>query len=240
MKFNAIFIKVRSSAQRGFSLIEIALVLVIVGLALGGIAAALGPQLANKKINDTQKTMSEANEALIGFAIINGRLPRPATSAVNGIENPATCANDAACTGLIPWTTLGVSKLDAYGKILRYSVTPGYANVVFATTALATKQVFTRNTAGVLVPIGGTPTAVIYSHGNANFGTTDTGGAIANGSVANLDEITNNTGAPTGQTFIQRAPAAAGAAGGEFDDILIWLAKTTLISRMGQAGKPAL
>lgn len=226
--------------QRGFSLIEIALVLVIVGLALGGIAAALGPQLANKKISDTQKSLAEAKEALIGFAIINGRLPKPATSSTNGIENPVACVNDAACTGLIPWASLGISRSDAYGKILRYSVTPSFANAAFTTGAAATKQLSTRNNAGVLTSLGVPHPAVIYSHGNANFGTTEAGGVVANVSTTNLDEITNNTGGLAGQTFIQRPLATAGAIGGEFDDLVDELAKTILISRMGQAGKPAL
>jgi prepilin-type N-terminal cleavage/methylation domain-containing protein len=239
MKPYAIVKQACHKVQRGFSLIEIALVLVIVGLALGGIVAALGSQLANKKISDTQKIISEANDALVGFAIINGRLPRPATSAVNGAENPAPCANDATCTGLIPWAALGVTKLDAYGKILRYSVTPAYANALIATGTAPTKQVSTRNSAGALTLLGTHP-AVIYSHGNANFGTTDTGGAIPNGSVTNIDEITNNTGAPAGQTFIQRPLGNAGATGGEFDDILLWLPRNTLINRMAQANKPAL
>ena len=162
MKPYALVKKTSRCVQLGFSLIEIALVLVIVGLALGGIVAALGPQLANKRISDTQKVLSEANEALIGFAIINGRLPRPAISATDGLER-VVCLNDSECTGFLPWTALGVSKLDAYGKILRYSVTPAFANAPFATSAAATKLVNTRNAAGALTPLG-THTAVVYSH----------------------------------------------------------------------------
>jgi prepilin-type N-terminal cleavage/methylation domain-containing protein len=231
-------VKVR---QRGFSLIEIALVLVIVGIALGGIVSALGPQLENKKVSDTQKSLNEAREALMGWAIVNGRLPRPATSAVNGVEAAADCPNELACTGFIPWTTLGVSKLDSWGKVIRYSVTPAFAttgtNITAATAP--TKTVRTRN-AGVLADLDTNVPAVLYSHGRFNFGTTDTGGIIVNSAgPANADEITNNPVAPPAQTFIQRPPSEPGTpigAGGEFDDIVIWVNRARLVNQLTSAG----
>lgn len=221
--------------QRGFSLIEIALVLVIVGLALGGVVSAIGPQLENKRVNETQKALEEVKEALIGFAIINKRLPGPATSATNGTE--VACATEIACTGLIPWTTLGVTKLDSWAKILRYSVTPAYT-VTPATSTAGTKTVQTRDAAGVLVNLATAEPAVIFSSGKLSFGTTDGGNIIPTQSVGNtnVDEIVNN-GASV--TFIQRpVNTATTVVGGEFDDLVIWLPKTTLVSRLGQAGKP--
>lgn len=224
--------------QRGFSLIEIALVLVIVGLALGGIVSAIGPQLENKRINDTQKVLEEVKEALMGYAISNARLPKPATSATNGLENPAACGvSDVVCTGLVPWTTLGVTKLDSWAKILRYSVTPAFTVAPTAATA-GTKIVQTRNAAGVLVNVATAEPAVIFSSGKLSFGTTDGGTAIPTQSAANtnLDEITNNTASVT---FIQRpVNTATTATGGEFDDIVIWLPRTTLVNRLAQANKP--
>lgn len=225
-----------SARQRGFSLIEIALVLVIVGLALGGIVSAIGPQLENKRVSETQKVLEEVKEALIGFAIVNGRLPRPATSATDGTEM-AACATDALCTGLIPWERLGITKLDSWAKIIRYSVTPAYT-VAPATSTAGTKTVQTRNAAGALVNLATTEPAVIFSSGKLSFGTTDGGVVIPTQSTANTnaDEITNNAASVT---FIQRpVNTATTAMGGEFDDIVIWLPKTTLVSRLAQAGKP--
>ncbi|MDP3163895.1 MAG: prepilin-type N-terminal cleavage/methylation domain-containing protein [Hydrogenophaga sp.] len=227
-----------SARQGGFSLIEIALVLVIAGLALGGIVSAIGPQLENKRVSDTQKVLEEVKEALIGFAIVNGRLPRPATSAINGAEM-AACATEALCTGLIPWETLGITKLDSWAKIIRYSVTPAFATTVGLTTATnGTKIVQTRNAAGTLTNLATQVPAVLFSSGKLSFGTTDGGVVIPTQSAANTnaDEIANN-GASL--TFIQRpVNTATTVAGGEFDDIVIWLPKTTLVSRLAQAGKP--
>lgn len=227
-----------SVRQRGFSLIEIALVLVIVGLALGGIVSAIGPQLENKRISETQQVLEEAKEALLGYAVINKRLPGPATIASNGVS--VACANEVACTGFVPWATLGVNKLDAWGKIIRYSVTPAYVNTnITPTTNSATKIINTR-TGGALVADPPNVPALVFSHGRGNFGTTDGGGAIPNGAAPNnLDEVTNNTGgigASAGTTFVRRAPSTTGAVGGEFDDLVTTLPNTILIARMSKAG----
>ncbi|MDI1238576.1 MAG: type II secretion system protein [Polaromonas sp.] len=127
--------------QRGFSLIEIALVLVIVGLALGGIAAALGPQLENKKISDTQNRIKEASDAIMAFAMVNGRLPCPAAppagvaAANRGTSDPANPGRGLCVTfeGFVPARTLGLGEQgvggasegliqDAWGFGLRYRV----------------------------------------------------------------------------------------------------------------------
>jgi prepilin-type N-terminal cleavage/methylation domain-containing protein len=225
--------------QRGFSLIEIALVLVVVGLALGGLMSALGSQLENKRISDTQQALEEAKEALIGYAIINKRLPAPATSAVNGVAL-ATCATDVTCTGFIPWATLGSPKRDAWAKLIRYSVTPAFVNNDITVTPPAATKIIRTRAAGVLTTEPPNVPVVIFSHGNANFGTTETGGAIANGGgPGNVDEISNNTGSTggtAGTIFIRRAPSAPTAAGGEFDDLVVTLTSPTLVARMGKAG----
>ena len=248
------FLKARRNLSRGFSLIEMAIVLLIMGLLLGGGLALLGPQIEAQKFKDTQRTLEDAKEALIGFALANGRLPRPATSTVNGTEDPVTCGvSEAICTGYIPWTTLGVNKLDAWGKVIRYSVTPAFTTTFTLSPAptVPTKKIQTRDAAGTLVYLAGTAAActtlngcvpaVIFSHGKNNFGITNAGTAIPNSSVGatNLDEITNNNGAGPGVTFIQRTPSdnTAAAFGGEFDDIVTWLSPNILFNRMVQAGR---
>ncbi len=243
--------KTPPSCSRGFTLIEMAMVLLIMGLLLGAGISLLGTQIESQKIKDSQRLLEDTKEALVGFAIANGRLPRPATSAGDGVEK-ATCLTEAACTGLIPWATLGVNKLDAWGKVVRYSVTPFFANGTFTLATVPTKKIQSRDGVGALVYLAGTAAActtangcvpaVIFSHGKYNFGTTDAGAAIPNSSVGNtnLDEISNNTGTVAGVTFIQRTPSESPAAafGGEFDDIVTWLSPNILFNRMVQAGKP--
>jgi type II secretory pathway pseudopilin PulG len=208
----------------------------------------LSTQVEQRRIDETQKALEEIKEALIGYAVANKRLPRPATSATNGAENPAPCPNDAACSGFIPWTTLGVTKLDSWGKIIRYSVTPDFANADITLTTFTNRKVLTRDpTTGATSYLIGRATAcdaatpqcgapaVVFSHGKRRLGTTDAGVAIPDDTATNLDEDANNTG-PT--DYYQRTPSENTAAtGGEFDDIVTWLSPNILFNRMVAAGK---
>jgi prepilin-type N-terminal cleavage/methylation domain-containing protein len=229
----------------GFTLAEMAIVLVIVGLLIGGLLVPLTTQIEQRRVGETQKALDEIKEALIGFAVANGRLPRPATAFNNGAENPAACATEAACTGFIPWSTLGITKLDAWNKIIRYSVTPAFANAAFTLTTVATKTVQTRDNGGALVYLAGQAAcavatqcmpAVIFSSGKNNWGTGDAGGAFGDNSATNIDEDTNN-GASL--NFINRITTTntAAATGGEFDDVVTWVPLNTLFNRMVAAQK---
>jgi prepilin-type N-terminal cleavage/methylation domain-containing protein len=152
MKISNIFIReVRAS---GFTLVEMAMVLAIVALLLTGLVPTISGQLEQRKISETKSKLSEIQQALIGFALINGRLPCPsqsslATGTANaGIEatkdNTCACvtagggiasaeAGSVACTatsvtGVLPWATLGISETDAWGRRFTYRVTTRFAD----------------------------------------------------------------------------------------------------------------
>lgn len=223
---------------QGFTLVEMAMVLVIMGLLLGGGLTVLSTQIEQQKVKGTERQLDEVKEALIGFALVNARLPCPAVSAVNGVEK-TTCTTDATASGFIPWATLGVTKLDGWNKVIRYSVTPAFSSVTpFKLSTVATKTVQTRNATGALVVLASPVPAVIFSNGRRNWGTTDAGAAIPNESIGatNLDETANSTATVN---FIQRtfSDGTGAAFGGEYDDMVTWLSPHILFSRMVQAGK---
>jgi prepilin-type N-terminal cleavage/methylation domain-containing protein len=56
---------------RGFTLIELAIVLVIVTILIGGLAMPLSAQIQARRIAETQKILEEAREAIIGYAMSN-------------------------------------------------------------------------------------------------------------------------------------------------------------------------
>lgn len=144
------------SLPRGFSLIEISLVLIIAGLALGAGLQALGPQLEQRRYSQTQEQLQAASDALYGFLVLNRRLPCPASAASNGLEvfcTNATGVCGAAVTalqthgrcanpvnGFLPGATLGLQglgpvgdasqgrQLDVWNFPVRYAVSDvGYA-----------------------------------------------------------------------------------------------------------------
>lgn len=61
--------------QRGFSLVELTIVLVIVALLSGGLMLGLAAQRDANNYQEAQRQLDSAKEALFGFAISNGRLP---------------------------------------------------------------------------------------------------------------------------------------------------------------------
>lgn len=126
------------SAATGFTLIEIAVVLVIVGLAAVMVIKASGGMLDNEKRKTVRVTLDTVDTALANFVAVHKRLPCPAdgsrtSGSLNaGIEllaagacNPVTEVN-----GVIPWVTLGLSEHDAsdpwHGR-LTYRVDPALA-----------------------------------------------------------------------------------------------------------------
>ncbi|HAT31414.1 MAG TPA: prepilin-type cleavage/methylation domain-containing protein [Janthinobacterium sp.] len=222
--------------QRGFSLVEMAIVLVIVGLMIGGLITPLGMQMQQRRIGDTQKALDEAKEALIGFALRYRYLPCPAISATNGLEDRGAqrCSNEKR-QGFLPWATLGLPKSDSWNHLFRYSVTPAFSDsgAPFTLTSPRDISVATRDDAGRLTPATAANDipAVILSHGKNGYGgTSEQGVRIANPSSTNADEALN---AASATTFVSRSASDRRAApGGEFDDIVVWLSPNILYNRM--------
>ena len=72
---------------RGFSLIEVAIVLVIISVLVAIVAVPLATQLEQQRITETNKQLETIKEAVIGFALANGRFPCAASLADNGLES---------------------------------------------------------------------------------------------------------------------------------------------------------
>lgn len=64
--------------DRGFTLVELAVVVMIVALLLGGLVATLEAQNSARSAAQTEQSMQLARDAVVGFAIRHGRLPCPA------------------------------------------------------------------------------------------------------------------------------------------------------------------
>lgn len=215
--------------QQGFSLIEISIVLVIVGLLLGGLMTPLATQFENSKRNETQQTLETIAEALYGFALTQGRLPCPDTDN-DGQENPlGGVGGCAAFFGTLPWVTLNTGNSDAWGQPFIYRVTDTYADatdgtgcgtttpgVSFSLCSIGNIQVLDAaagNTVAITLP------AIILSR-------------AANGAAAGADE---NENGDNDAVFVSKEYSTL--AGNPFDDMVEWIVPAILNNRMVKAGR---
>jgi prepilin-type N-terminal cleavage/methylation domain-containing protein len=103
--------------QQGFTLIEVAISMVILGLVLTGLVIALSQQLQQSYLVNTRTAINQANEALLSFVVANARLPCPAVVGSNGLESTNGAGQCTAAAGFLPAVTLGLPNLDANGLL---------------------------------------------------------------------------------------------------------------------------
>ncbi len=110
-------IKLQVHNEKGFTLIEIAIVMVIIGLLAGGGVSLMG-MLSERKIrNENAEYLNEAKFALISYAKIHGRLPwADDENNIDGRED------DNRGTGTLPYLTLGMKPKDANSRVIKYAL----------------------------------------------------------------------------------------------------------------------
>ncbi|MEO5362293.1 MAG: prepilin-type N-terminal cleavage/methylation domain-containing protein [Magnetococcus sp. DMHC-8] len=106
--------------RSGFTLLEIAIVLLVVGLLLGSGITSYTAQRDNSQRQRGQVHLDSIRQALIGYVISYGRLPCPNT---NGDGQEGDCT---ALIGLLPWRDLGVQRLDPHGNHFTYHASANY------------------------------------------------------------------------------------------------------------------
>jgi type II secretory pathway pseudopilin PulG len=214
--------------QRGAALL---LLLVVLGLGASSFLISMFSQPKGdwRRQALTRAALGDAREALIGYAIVHRRLPRPAISALDGRENTQPCTGEAGCTGWLPWTTLGLTPGDGWNKLLRYSVSPEFANGNLDTAVEATKTVLDRlNDGTVFYRVGSAncryddrcAPAVILASGR-RLGTSITGIEQADADTDNQDEQANQDAV---REFMARADTDdVRAIGGSFGNVVGWV-----------------
>ena len=122
--------------QSGFTLVEIAIVVLIVTILLGYTVAMFPMQQELKQYREVEREMDSIIEHLVGYAQVNGRLPCPDTNAdihgtgttgdIDGQEDfedlvggDGIADNCKAFSGFLPVGTIGLSgDLDASGSLV--------------------------------------------------------------------------------------------------------------------------
>jgi prepilin-type N-terminal cleavage/methylation domain-containing protein len=117
--------------RSGFTLVEIAVVLVIIALISAVLFASLRSVVSSSKFKTTNQALQNADIALVNFVTIMRRLPCPADGSLPsgdpnfGKELPS-CPNPAdQVNGVVPWSTLGIAQadiIDGFGSLITYRV----------------------------------------------------------------------------------------------------------------------
>ena len=228
-------VRIAVQAADGFTLIELAIVLFIITLLLGGVLTPLGQQVVEHQTTESRRTLDSARIALVGFALRQagqaGPLPCPDlreghdTQANDGLEDRLADGACAALSGNLPWKTLGLTKADAWGNHLSYAVAVDWsvAGTPLA-EAVAELQVCPNHACNSPTPAA----AIIISHGRNGFGAKNTNGGD-NLRPTSSDELENiNSDA----RFIMHPPRASDRPEGEFDDLLLPLSADWLRGRL--------
>lgn len=143
---------------KGFTLIEMTMVLVIITLAITSLLTPVRMQLAQANVRETEQALEQIKDALISYSAVNGQLPCPALSyrCSDGYNTGAGKAAVALCgqEGFLPWADLGVEKCDHWGRPFRYRAGGAIEVTVADPPSSATAAVTTSAVAAVIFSYG--------------------------------------------------------------------------------------
>lgn len=237
-------------SRGGFTLAEMAVVVLLIGIAMTMGLKMVSATLQNTAVSETRIRQEKIRTALIGYLRTNGRLPCPDRDATpDGTENTPCNGNAAQGYGVIPWVTLGLSRddvLDGWGNHLTYRVAnrqPAAVVKDWTTTTTAASfdvdQLTSPANALTIQELNAAGTAlttttnkavmVVLSHGRNGFGAkTVKGGNVTNPPATNAGERTNNTANTA--TFVKRPTSNSTTIfNGPFDDLVDYLTAQDLL-----------
>lgn len=242
-----------SVAEQGFTIVEIAVALVIVGLLLAGLLGPLSTRVEQAQRQKTTELSEEVKEALLGFVAIHGYLPCPTTEQDPNNSNyglaatscpPASLTDDA----ILPWATLGVSPTDAWGRprtqasdpwagYWRYRVDRNFANpalpITLCTPFSQSDALEVEDPRGHLMTASGLPAPSICPPPPPPVpGERPVAIIYSAAKDADLDGKDED-----GQNVTYNSRYTAGDYSAGFDDMVIWIGRPLLFNRMIASGQ---
>lgn len=225
--------------SKGFSLIELAIVLAVLTLFIGGAISTYSRWVEKQLFEEATANIDEAEKAIIGFAMNEGYLPCSNNSAnIDGLEDRFAnqCANLAAGEfRTLPFNTLGLSfNTDPWGNPYRYRAAPTFsdANNASLFTLSSTSAISIEN--GLGTSIASEIAFVVYSLG-PDQGQVNTVEQTENLNNVGADDNTFAK-ADTFLPFNENDPVDLNDDSG-FDDIISWVSTHVLKYHMVEAEK---
>lgn len=116
-----------SNMQKGFSLVELSAVLLILGVVFVGATMSLSSFKHSSYSKESKANQANIKEALMNFAVINKYLPCPDTDG-DGLEDRVSAGVFQACdnaVGTLPYLDIGLKREDVndgWNNAIRYAV----------------------------------------------------------------------------------------------------------------------
>lgn len=233
--------------QAGFTLIELAIVILIGGILVSFMGSALFAFMKKSQVNKTQFNMEKVEEAFEDYFNINGRYPCPASRFLGpGDANYGREVDDTSCStgnelgtalsggvriGAVPTRTLNLPDEfmnDSWQQKLTYAVTG----------ILAEPGNYVANGGRIILQDSATPpNSLVNPAGRAHY-VIISHGLTGDGSFPAFDSVNRSTNCPTAanaldrencdddRTFISTLIASDVTGTDFFDDYLVFAAET--------------
>lgn len=255
----------------GFSLVEMAVVIFIVGILLSAGLKLLSAKVNSAQIEVTRTHQESIKQALISYLGRNKRLPCPTNVANGTLPAPLPPCN---ITGIIPYAELGLdlsTALDGWENYFTYAISPSLitsplppktppyttswhyrynpnSNIPPNTSNSTLAFWPTNSIGGISVSDGANvisnpslatgAVVALLSYGKNGYGAFNVKLGTNDFTEAGVDELQNinPVNAPGNILIIKRDTTDSNAAGGVFDDVVLTLNASELISPLVLSG----
>lgn len=239
--------------SNGFTLIEMAVVLILIGLVMGITIAGSKAAIESHQRSSTKDKLDVIRVTLINHIARTRRLPCPASpNSTTGVEAtwsapaplPAlqlgTCAGltpfGRTYAGILPWSTLGMSPdmvNDPWSHRITYVVSQvalvpdGYRRPGTITVHSTAPIILGAPPAGNQINVGNLAIVLLVSHGRNGYGAWGPGGAVMAAAPGALERENR----PVNTAFVL-APTDDTNANNPFDDQLLWFSASDIAQQL--------